>query len=90
MEKLKQKYELICDEYINVFCVKQEMDFEGWVGNIVGGGACCNDFFFDFQDIVYDINTRQPQGLIVNWYYYNLELKDGNINYHSYAKGLRL
>lgn len=87
---LQERYESICSEYIQEFCKKQEMDFEGWVGNTIGGIAVCNDFFFSYQDIVLDINSNQPKGLIVDWYYQNLETPEKSINYYSYTKGLRL
>ena len=35
--ELKKQYEFVCNEYVTKFCNKQEMDFEGWVGDIVGG-----------------------------------------------------
>ena len=90
ISKLKNKYENICNKYISLFCIKQEMDFEGWIGDDIGGIAYCNDFFFNFSDIVLDINTNQPKGKIIDWYYDNLESTDNSINYYSYIKGLRV
>jgi hypothetical protein len=90
MNKLEKKYEEVCNEYVDLFCKKQEMDFEGWVANSVGGIALCNDFFFNFHDIVWDINTDQPEGLIVSWYYDNTDNVEKSINYFSYTKGLRI
>lgn len=90
IKKLKKRYDNICNTYVKVFCEKQEMDFEGWVGDTVGSIACCNDFFFDLSDIILDIDTNQEQGYIINWYYDNLETEDKNINYYSYIKGLRI
>lgn len=87
---LKNDYQLICNEYVTMFCDKQEMDFEGWVGDDVGGIACCNDFFFSFHDIVLDINSKQKKGLIIEWYYQSVENSEKTINYYSYTKGLRL
>ena len=66
------------------------MDFYGWVGDTVGGVACCNDFFFNFQDIVWDINSKQPKGLIVEWYYDSVDNIEKSINYYSYTKGLSI
>ena len=90
ISELKQQYELVCNGYVKKFCEKQDMEFEGWVGDITGGVACCNDFYFKFQDIVWDINSKQPKGAIVNWYYENLEIPEKSINYYSYTKGLRV
>ena len=90
LNELKKQYEFVCNEYVTKFCNKQEMDFEGWVGDTIGGIAYCNDFYFNFQDIVWDINSKQPKGAIVDWYYENLEKPEKSINYFSYTKGLRV
>jgi hypothetical protein len=86
---LRQHYENICNAYVNEFCAKQEMDLNGWIGGEVGGVTECSDFFFDFRDIVRDIDTEQPKGLIIDWYYDNLEGRRF-INYDSYIRGLRV
>lgn len=90
IKKLKQIYEKACNDYVAIFIEKQEMDFDFWVGQEVGGIASCGDFFFNFSDIAYDINTNQPKGLIIDWYYDNLGNQDKMINYCSYTKGLRI
>lgn len=90
LTELKKQYEFACNEYIKRFCKKQEMDFEGWVGDTIGSVAYCNDFYFNLQDIVLDINSKQPKGAIVTWYYENLETPENAINYYSYTKGLRV
>lgn len=90
LTELKKQYEFICNQYVTKFCNKQDMYSEGWVGNHVGTIAYCHDFFFDFQDIVLDVNSKQPKGTIVNWYYDNLESEGKHINYYSYTKGLRI
>jgi hypothetical protein len=87
VEKLKKKYEEICLSYIEKFCNKHEMEFYGWVGDTVGSIAFCNNFFFNFQDILWDINSFQKKGMIVDWYF--CEMTEG-INYYSYTKGLRI
>lgn len=89
MEELKNRYETACNEYVKLFCAKQEMEFEGWIADIIGEIACCNDFFFNFHDIVWDINSEQPKGMIIDWYYSCLESTEKAINYYSYTKGLR-
>jgi hypothetical protein len=90
LKDLKQQYEFCCDEYIKKFCKKQDMEFYGWVGDFIGTIAFCNDFYFDFQDIVLDINSKQKKGVIIDWYYDNLESENLHINYNSYIKGLRI
>ena len=90
LKKLQKDYYNICNEYIDAFIKKQSMSFNGWVGNTIGGIAYCNDFYFNFQDIVWDINSKQPKGAIVDWYYENLEVAEKSINYYSYTKELRV
>ena len=87
IRQLKKQYEKSCVAYIEKFCDKQGMKWEGWVGDTVGGVAYCNDFFFNFLDIVLDINSGQKKGLIVDWYYN--EMTEG-INYFTYTKGLMI
>lgn len=90
LAELKKQYEFVCNEYVTIFCKKQDMSFEGWVGEIVGGTANCNEFYLNFQDIVWDINSKQPKGSILDWYNENLENSENAINYYSYTKGLRV
>lgn len=86
---LKTAYELICAEYIRKFTKKQKLSFDGWVGNQIGGIAeFINQYFFNMDDIVYDINNKMPKDLIMEWQDHCLE-NDININYYSYSKGLR-
>lgn len=86
MKDLKKQYEKICDDYIKVFCKKQGMDFEYWIVDQVGGIVCCNDFYFNFLDIVWDINNNQPKGKIVDWYFESLDNPKKAINYTTYTK----
>ena len=89
--KLQKQYQSICNQYIEEFCEKQEVSFEGWVADQVGGIAVCSfDFYFSFQDIVLDINSDQPKGAIIDWYHQNIENPEKSINYYSYSKGLRI
>ena len=84
--RLEKRYKLICEQYVREFCEKQEMDFGGWVGNQVGGIAYCSDFYFNFLDIVWDINSNQPKGLIIEWYYKSLDTPKLAVNYITYTK----
>lgn len=91
---LKARYEKACNEFIELFCSKQEMVFEFWVGGEIGECAVFGDLSFTFSDIVYDINTKQPKGLILKWYEDSVDYQlanpnKSNINYFSYSKGLR-
>lgn len=83
-----EKYEAACNELVEEFCIKQDMCFEGWVGNNIGKIAVCNDFYFNISDIALDIKKNAPVGLIIDWYYDNVE-QEKTINYNSYIMGLR-
>lgn len=84
-ETLKQAYESACNDYLKAFCEKQEMECGYWVGDIVGGIAYCSDFFFNFQDIVWDINSNQPKGRIIKWYDYSITAENP-VNYYFFTK----
>jgi len=90
IEELNKVYESTCNRYVQIFCEKQDMSFEGWVGNQIGGVVCCSDMYFNIDDIVTDVNLKQPKGQIVDWYYDNIGNPKKSINYFSYTKGLRI
>lgn len=90
LSALKQQYESSCNHYVARFCKKQGLEFDYWAGDKVGEIAFCGDFYFNFSDIVLDINSKQPKGAIIKWYYENLDFADKLINYYSYTKGLRV
>lgn len=82
---LKKQHEAICNEYVKRFCKKQDLEFEFWVGNTPGGVVSCSDYYFNFDDITLDMNTKQKKGVILNWYG---EITIGNfVNYYSYTMG---
>lgn len=94
LNQLKKQYEYCTEQYILKFCRKQGLTFDGWVGGTVGGVGLFGDYTFNFSDILLDINTKQPKGLIIDWqnegvqaHFENNELQ--NMNYFSYTKGLR-
>ena len=92
MQELKKEFESIVEKYITIFCEKQDIDKKGlyWINGDIGGVFEVSDCFFDFLDIIRDIDTNQPKGFIFNWYNENNYLNNKIINYHSYIKGLRV
>lgn len=88
---LESRYENICNEYIKLFCSKQGIDFDFWMGGKVGGCASfCEQYSFNLQDIIWDINNKCKKGLILQWQNDYIENQDKKmINYFSYSKGLR-
>lgn len=94
---LKERYTIICNEYLQKFCVKQGFDYEpeyAWVAGNAGGCANVGDFYFSFDEIRYDIDNDIPKGKIIEWYNYCLETSmldlPLRINYPSYCKGAPL
>lgn len=92
IKALKIIYEQACNDYIKYFCRKQNIEFDGWVADEIGGIAgFCGQYFFNISEIVYDMNTNQEKGLILQWQDDLVENGKGKeINYYSYSKGLRL
>lgn len=96
-KELKNLYKIACNEYCKVFVKKQKlsMDYFDWIGGEVGSIASFNDqYFFNMGDIKFDVDTKQPKGLILQWQDDSTEyhFKDGGtqtINYKSYTIGLR-
>lgn len=94
-EKLIKDYKKACNNLVNKFATKQNLDFDGWVSDDVGGIACfASQYFFNMGDIVLDLNTNQKKGFILEWIDdgtdFNMNLEESKyINYASYIAGLR-
>lgn len=91
IQELKKLYENVCQLYIAAFVEKHGYEFSGWVADDIGQVASfIDEYFFDFTEVTYDINTEQPKGLIFEWFdeivQHSGEL---HINFRSYSKGLR-
>ena len=88
-------YVLICNKIVEKFCIKQNLCFDGWVGSEYLGIAGFNSIYsISINDILLDIKTNQPKGLILEWIKYSvpfviLNENQDYINYKSYTIGLR-
>jgi len=85
---IKQRYENCVMQYVEKFCNKHDLDFDGWIGDYFGEVADMSDLFIDFYDIRYDIDYNIDKHLYKEWYYYRLE-NNIKVNYRSYLKGAR-
>ena len=86
MKKLpKKQLEENIKTYIDIFCRKHGIKFNGWVGGQSGTIGLFNDYYFDFENIRLDLETNQPEDRIFKWYDYDLEA-DEHINYYSWIK----
>ena len=95
MTTLKEKYELICEEYIKAFLRKHNLfddetgeysdyDFDNDILEVC-------DYYISLNDIRYDIDKCIPKDTFFEYYDYCLEhcSEDRKVNYHSYIKGFR-
>jgi hypothetical protein len=97
LEELLALHKSICDKLVEKFSKKQDLEFEFWVADEVGEVACfILENYFSLNEMIFDLETNQPKGLIVQWQNENTEynmLKPDNermsISYQSYAKGFR-
>lgn len=87
--KLISDYEQVCNEIVELFANKQGLKFEGWVGDDVGGIAdFSNSYYFTITEMVRDLKTNQPKGMITQWQDDNVA-NENQINYYAYTKGIR-
>lgn len=97
IKALKANFEAACNDMVQEFCIKQKLEFDGWIAGEVGGVASfINEYYFGLMDIVLDITTKQPKGLILQWqddgveWAFNTPSRERQlINYKSYTLGLR-
>lgn len=90
--RLAEDYERICDQYIDAFLERHNLDeFEFWIGGKVGELAVIDGYFFDFRDIKYDVENLPDTKAIFDWMnYMNCVVTVGGakrINFESWCKG---
>lgn len=95
-ENLKKVWKDVCESYVMAFCKRHHFTYEPnmWVGideNNIGTVTEVNDMFVSLDVIRYDVDTNQPEGNFMKWYYKDLELYelgvDKYMNYQSFCKG---
>lgn len=91
LKKVKERLDNCIDLYIDLFCKKQDVYFDGWVSDQKGGLAQFGDSFFGFDDIRLDLERDVKKGVIFDWHCDNMDCEIGGIiNYNSYVTGLRV
>lgn len=86
---MRKNLDNILKKYIEKFEKKHGLNFEFAVNDDLMGVICFGCvFYFDINDIVYDIDTKQPKHLIIDWLYDTMN-QDKYINFQSYSNGLR-
>ncbi len=79
---MKKRYDNVVNEYVEAFLKRQDMEgqFEHWVGNMIGGICAVGDYFFNFDDIRYDVDNEIPIGYLLEWYDDQVEIGSKDIN----------
>ncbi len=90
ISEIKERLDNCIDLYTDLFCEKQEVYADGWIGDIKGGVNCFSDAFLSFEDIRVDLELDAPKGMIFDWFWDNVDNQLNAINYYSYVKGLRI
>ena len=76
------------EELVNVFCEKQDLDFDFWVVDNPTTTASFNSmYFFSLDDIYFDIKTKQPKHRIIEYQDKCVDNNNFNVNYYSYCLG---
>ena len=89
---LSEAYDIVCGLYAKAFAEKHGIEYNGveWVRNEHGSILCLGDFFFDFQDIKYDIDHVIDKDEIFRYYDYCLRVDDLGLkvmNYENWCRG---
>jgi len=90
ISEIKERLDNCINLYTDLFCKKQEVYADRWIGPIKGGINCFADAYLSFDDIRTDLELDAPKGMVFDWYWDNVENEGKAINYYSYIKGLRI
>jgi len=82
---LREKLDKVLKKYLKKFCKKHDLEFEYAVGDDLMGVICLNDFYFNINDIIYDIDNDLPKHIIFSWYQATINKKT-DYNLHLYYK----
>ena len=88
-------YEKCCNDFVNMFAKKHGLEFEGWIGDNVGGIAdFINQYYFNMDDIILDLRSSTGKYFIMEWQDATVAYSMSNegkplINDRSWIMGLR-
>ncbi len=88
LTKINTAYAKCCNDYIKLFCEKQGIEFDFWIADKVGEIASfIQQYYFTLSDIIFDLNTDQPKGLILEYQDYNVSVtSEFAVNYQTFVK----
>ena len=88
-KKLKDRFELIVNEYAKKFAKKHGIEFDFWLCGDIGEFASFSEYYvFSCNEIRYDIDNDVPKGIILE-YFESLQDESVKISYENYVRGLR-
>lgn len=90
-----KKWNQICNEYLNEFCVRHDYTFENdmWVGGDIGTVVLIGDMYVSMDEIRYDVDNNINEDYFEQWYWKKMEVAEltdyteNYMNYESYCKG---
>ena len=93
IEKLHELYLTSCVGMIDKFEKKHNYKFTGWVGGVGCIASFIDEYFFNMDDLIYDLVSEQPKGLIFDWMSTEIEANANgskiDIVYLDYLNGKR-
>ena len=90
---LSVAYDNACNDYAKAFAEKHEMDYtdEDWVGGDFGTILGLGDYYFNFQEIKYDMDYNIDKDEIFKYYDYCIRASTLGfkkiMNYENWCKG---
>ena len=85
MEELKNNYKKAVDAYIKEFEKKHEIDFDFWIGDLVGEVCAFGDYTFNFSDIKFVIDNSISFDYLSHWDWF-VEFNKCYYSLNSYCK----
>jgi len=87
MEDLQNNYKKAVNAYIKEFEKKHEIQFDFWIGDLIGEVCCFGDYTFNFSDIKYVIDNSISFEYLSDWYWFVAEYgKKCYYNLNAYCK----
>ena len=90
-KKLKDRFDLVVNEYTKKFAKKHGIEFDFWVCDEAGEMACFSEWYYiHFSTIKYDIDNDISNRIFLDWFNLHMAENNGyNISYKNYVRGLR-
>ena len=87
---MRKDFENVVQRYVREFERREGLEFDHWAGGEIGDTACFGDYYFSFTTIQQVVDLGLPRGLVLEWYWYVLDIHPDAVNLTSYSKGVRV